>query len=244
MTRRRAPVQAVDRRRSPARNPDAGDDRDREPAAARRGGIEGFSLPKLGRALGADPTAVYRHFASKDDIVLAIADRLIEEAMDGLAPASCWVDTLIDMARRLRAPTWPTPPPHPSPRTGRPRARQRCGPSTSSSAPCSRPASRGRGRPDVSRDRGLRVVLGGLRGHRSWPWMSGCSEIDRSAWTRAYLAVDRAEYPNIWQIRTELPRSTTTTSSRRSCPWSSTGLVQRAPRPCECPVHGQRTVAS
>src|SRR5215469_13835200 len=39
-------------------------------------GSDGFSLPKLGRALGADPTAVYRHFASKDDLVLAIADRL------------------------------------------------------------------------------------------------------------------------------------------------------------------------
>jgi Bacterial regulatory proteins, tetR family. len=25
-------------------------------------------MPKLGRALGADPTAVYRHFASKDDL--------------------------------------------------------------------------------------------------------------------------------------------------------------------------------
>ncbi|HEY2594386.1 MAG TPA: helix-turn-helix domain-containing protein, partial [Chloroflexota bacterium] len=47
-------------------------------------GIDGFSLPKLGRALGADQTAVYRHFASKDDIVVALADRLIEEAMAGV----------------------------------------------------------------------------------------------------------------------------------------------------------------
>ena len=39
-------------------------------------GLDGFSMPKLGRALGADPTAVYRHFASKDDLVLAIADRV------------------------------------------------------------------------------------------------------------------------------------------------------------------------
>jgi AcrR family transcriptional regulator len=28
------------------------------------GGLAGFSMPKLGRALGTDPTAVYRHFAS------------------------------------------------------------------------------------------------------------------------------------------------------------------------------------
>src|SRR5208282_4895085 len=66
-------------------------------------GTDGFSLPKLGRALGADPTAVYRHFASKDDLILAIADRLIEEAMAGLEPRACWVDTVIEGARRLRA---------------------------------------------------------------------------------------------------------------------------------------------
>src|SRR3954469_22386216 len=66
------------------------------------GGVTGFSMPKLGRALGADPTAVYRHFASKDDLVLAIADRLIQEAMDGLPAHDCWGGTIIDSTRRLR----------------------------------------------------------------------------------------------------------------------------------------------
>src|SRR6266487_2606358 len=65
-------------------------------------GSDGFSLPKLGRALGADPTAVYRHFSSKDDLMLAIADRLIEDAMDGLEPSDCWIDTLTDIATRQR----------------------------------------------------------------------------------------------------------------------------------------------
>src|SRR5215472_11748692 len=65
-------------------------------------GVDGFSLPKLGRALGADQTAVYRHFASKDDLVLAVADELIEEAMAGLAPHECWLDTVADGVRRLR----------------------------------------------------------------------------------------------------------------------------------------------
>ena len=50
-------------------------------------GVAGFSLPKLGRALGADPTAIYRHFASKDDLILAIAEALIEEACAGLEPS-------------------------------------------------------------------------------------------------------------------------------------------------------------
>ena len=63
-------------------------------------GVAGFSMPKLGRALGADPTAVYRHFASKDDLVLAIADYLIEESMAGLEPQECWVATLMDCSRR------------------------------------------------------------------------------------------------------------------------------------------------
>src|SRR5580692_1140400 len=65
-------------------------------------GTAGFSMPNLGRALGADPTAVYRHFASKDDLVLAVADQLIEDAMSGLAPHACWVDTVTDIVRRIR----------------------------------------------------------------------------------------------------------------------------------------------
>src|SRR2546430_7327549 len=65
-------------------------------------GLDGFSMPKLGRALGADPTAVYRHFASKDDLVLAIADQLIEDAMAGLTPQACRIDTMTEVVRRLR----------------------------------------------------------------------------------------------------------------------------------------------
>src|SRR5215831_17269286 len=65
-------------------------------------GVAGFSLPKLGRALGADPTAIYRHFASKDDLVLAIADALIEEGLSGIEPSPCWVETLSELARRAR----------------------------------------------------------------------------------------------------------------------------------------------
>ena len=45
---------------------------------------------------------MYRHFASKDDLVLAIADALIEEATAGVSLQDCWVDTLAESARRLR----------------------------------------------------------------------------------------------------------------------------------------------
>ena len=37
-----------------------------------------------------------------DDLILAIADKLIEEAMAGLVASDCWVDTLIECTRRLR----------------------------------------------------------------------------------------------------------------------------------------------
>ena len=65
-------------------------------------GLAGFSLPKLGRALGADPTAVYRHFTSKDDLILAIADHLIEESSANVELGDCWVETLMEVSRRLR----------------------------------------------------------------------------------------------------------------------------------------------
>lgn len=66
-------------------------------------GSDGFSMPKLGRALGANPTAVYRHFAGKDDLVLAIADRLIAEALDDLQPEECRLASVEQTAWQLRA---------------------------------------------------------------------------------------------------------------------------------------------
>jgi len=45
-------------------------------AVADRDGLSGVTLRKVGAQLGADPTAVYRHFASKDHLVAAMADRL------------------------------------------------------------------------------------------------------------------------------------------------------------------------
>ena len=59
---------------------------------------------------------------------------------------------------------------------------------------------------------------------------------DEAAWTSAYLTVDRAEYPHIWQIRTELPGVTDDQIYETTCRWSSAGCCS-APRPCRCGRH-------
>ena len=207
-------------------------------------GTAGFSMPKLGRALGADPTAVYRHFASKDDLVLAIADKLIAEAMAGLVASDCWVDTLIECTRRLRR----TYLQHP--------------------AAASLSACRTTQRPAEMRT--VDVLIGAMLaagfegaeaavmyraiGDFALSWAGGeatflglekrLQDLDRSAWTRAYLAVDRSEYPNTWQIRAELPDVADDDIFETILSLVMTGLAQRAPQPCQCPMHGQRTVAS
>jgi AcrR family transcriptional regulator len=200
-------------------------------------GIAGFSLPKLGRALGTDPTAVYRHFASKDDIVLAIADQLIKESSAGLVPGDCWVDTLTESTRRLR--------------------------STYLAHPAAASLSACRTTQGPAEMRIVNVIIGavlqaGFEGAEAakvyraigdfalyWP---GCEAAflalderlqknDIGAWTSAYLAVDRADYPHIWQIRTELPDVDDNDIFETILSFVIGGLAQRAPRPCGCAAH-------
>jgi AcrR family transcriptional regulator len=200
-------------------------------------GTAGFSPPKLGRALGADPTAMYRHFASKDDLVLAIADHLIEEAMGDISPQDCWVDTVIDITRRLR-------------RT------YRAHPAAASLAACrttQRPAEM----------RIVNVLIGAVLdagfegaqtaliyralGDFALSWAGGeadflslderYQETDRAAWTRAYLGVGPAKYRHIWRIREELPDIADDDIFETILSLVIEGLISRAPRPCRCQSH-------
>jgi len=197
-------------------------------------GAGGFSLPKLGRALGADPTAVYRHFASKDDLVLAIADRLIEEAMAGLEPQACWVGTVIEMTRRLRAAYCAHP----------------AAAALSAHRTTQRPAEIGA--VNILIGAVLEAGFEGADAARVYRALgdfalagSGLEAAvlalderqqakDQAAWTSAYLAVNRAEYPHIWQIRTDLPDVTDDEIFEVILSLVVSGLMQRAPRPCRC----------
>lgn len=66
-----------------------------------RRGATVLSARSLGAAVGADPTAMYRYFGGIDDVVCAVADRLIGLALDKWTPSARWEDSLADLARRL-----------------------------------------------------------------------------------------------------------------------------------------------
>ncbi len=198
------------------------------------GGIDGFSLPKLGRALGADQTAVYRHFASKDALVLAIADRLIDEAIGGLESHDCWVDTLTEMCRRLRE----TYLAHPA-AASMSAYRTTQGPAEIQAVDIIIGAMFGAGFEGSDAARMYRAI-----GDFSLAWAGTeasflaldrhAQQRDRAAWTQAYLSVSRAEHPNVWQVRTELPEVSDNDIFETLLAVVMAGLRQQAPRPCAC----------
>ena len=65
-------------------------------------GTTTLSLNRLGKALGVDATAVYRHYRDKDELMLALGDQLILEAVAELRPRRTWTATLRNIAIRLR----------------------------------------------------------------------------------------------------------------------------------------------
>jgi AcrR family transcriptional regulator len=208
-------------------------------------GVAGFSLPRLGRAIGADPTAIYRHFASKDDLVLAIADTLIAEGSQGLEPSDCWARTLADIARRTRT--------------------------CCLAHPAAASLATARTTQGPAEMRVVDMILGALHtagftgkeaatAYRAFGdfcllWSGGeasflalderAQRTDRDAWTRAYLVADRTVYPSIWRVREELPQVGDDEIFETILSFVLAGLAQRAPSPCACGEHAAgRTIAA
>ncbi|MYS50414.1 TetR family transcriptional regulator [Streptomyces sp. SID6013] len=71
-------------------------------ALVERGGSEALTLRRLGADLGANHTAVPRHFSSKDETPRGLADRLIARAMEDFVPAGGWREMLETLACRMR----------------------------------------------------------------------------------------------------------------------------------------------
>jgi AcrR family transcriptional regulator len=205
-------------------------------------GLDGFSMPKLGRALGADQTAVYRHFASKDDLVLAIADQLVADAMAGLAPHACWVDTVTDIVRRIRR----TYCDHPAAALlAACRATQR--PAEMRIADTLIGAILDAGFEGRTAARVYRAIadfsLAGAGGEAAFHALeTRLQEKDRAAWMRAYRGVGRAQHPHIWQLREELPTVTDDDVFETILSLVIGGLTQIAPHPCGCRPHEPQPV--
>ncbi|MEY9871495.1 AcrR family transcriptional regulator [Streptacidiphilus sp. MAP12-33] len=69
---------------------------------ADRDGIDALTFPALGRELEAHPTAIYRHFRDKDELMLALVDALhAEVTADGLPVTDDWAADLRAVATRI-----------------------------------------------------------------------------------------------------------------------------------------------
>jgi AcrR family transcriptional regulator len=61
-------------------------------------GVGSLSFRKLGAAMGVDPTAFYRHFVDRDDLMCACLDRLESESVAAVDRAAPWDDRLRTLA--------------------------------------------------------------------------------------------------------------------------------------------------
>ncbi|WP_406206086.1 TetR/AcrR family transcriptional regulator [Kitasatospora sp. NBC_01560] len=64
-------------------------------------GAAALTVRRLGAALGADPSAVYRYFHNTDDLMLAVADELIGRAQQGLRLTGDWQADLREIGTRI-----------------------------------------------------------------------------------------------------------------------------------------------
>ena len=62
-------------------------------AIAANEGVGKLTMRRLGGELGADPTALYRHFRNKDELLVELADRLFGRSLE-LDPAIPWRERL------------------------------------------------------------------------------------------------------------------------------------------------------
>ncbi|MER7834980.1 helix-turn-helix domain-containing protein [Streptomyces sp. NPDC096040] len=66
-------------------------------------GAEALSVRRLGRALGADPSSLYRYFRHTDELMLAVADELIGRTLRVWRPTGDWRADLRDLGLRMHA---------------------------------------------------------------------------------------------------------------------------------------------
>ncbi|MBW5251304.1 TetR/AcrR family transcriptional regulator [Streptomyces poriferorum] len=68
----------------------------------RSGSTESFSVRKLAATLGTDSSSLYRHFRSKTELLRAVADRILLDAMEDHLPEGDWRQRITSLALRVR----------------------------------------------------------------------------------------------------------------------------------------------
>ncbi|WP_326659338.1 TetR/AcrR family transcriptional regulator [Streptomyces sp. NBC_00385] len=68
----------------------------------RSGSTESFSVRKLAATLGTDSSSLYRHFRSKTELLRAVADRILMDAMEDYVPEGDWRQRITSLALRVR----------------------------------------------------------------------------------------------------------------------------------------------
>ncbi|TMB85848.1 MAG: TetR/AcrR family transcriptional regulator [Chloroflexi bacterium] len=63
-------------------------------------GASGLTMRRVGAEIGADPTAVYRHFRDKNELLAALADRLFGQMLEATDWSGSWQDRLRSTMRR------------------------------------------------------------------------------------------------------------------------------------------------
>ncbi|MFD7441261.1 TetR/AcrR family transcriptional regulator [Streptomyces sp. NPDC059909] len=66
-------------------------------------GSDALTVRRLGLALGADPSALYRYFRDTDELLLAIADELIGRTLRAWRPTGDWRADLRSLGLRMHA---------------------------------------------------------------------------------------------------------------------------------------------
>jgi AcrR family transcriptional regulator len=62
-----------------------------------------LTLSRLGAELGADPTALYRHYRNREELLLDVLDRMYADVMARFRPSADWRESLCAIAVAMRA---------------------------------------------------------------------------------------------------------------------------------------------
>ena len=160
---------------------------------ADREGPDAVTLRRLGSELGVDPTAVYRHFRDKDELLVAMADLVLVDVLEGFAPTGSWRADLRELALRAR-------------RTylAHPRlailvaAADAPLPSESRITELGLGLLRDAGLPDAEAVLAFQAIEGYTAGTSSLDSVSDSE--NGEAWRRAYAVLPPQEYPNLSEL--------------------------------------------